>query len=128
MSSELDILVLYGLLVIVTIVIQVSLAVPQLGLPYLASPRDEGRKLHGTAARALRCLDNSVVAMALFAPAVLVLEAQVASTTASVLAAQIFLIARVAYLIIYLMGIPWLRTGIWAVGILATLYLYIIAL
>lgn len=128
MSSELSILALYGLLVIVTIVIQVMLALPQLGLPYLATPRDEGRKVHGTAARALRCLDNSVVAMALFAPAILILQAKGISTGTTILAAQIFLIARAAYLVIYLMGIPWLRTGVWAVGILATAYLYFLAI
>ncbi len=128
MSSELSILALYGLLVIVTIVIQVTLALPQLGLPYLASPRDEGRKTHGVAARALRCLDNSVVAMALFAPAVLILHARGISTGGTLLAAQIFLLARAAYVVIYLAGIPWLRTGIWGVGLVATLYLYFVAL
>ncbi len=128
MSSELSILALYGLLIAVTIVIQVVLALPQLGLSYLATPRDEGRKVHGTAARALRCLDNSVVAMALFAPAVLILQARGISTGGTLLAAQVFLIARAAYLVIYLAGIPWLRTGVWAAGLLATLYLYFLAL
>ncbi len=128
MSSELSILALYGLLVIITIVIQVTLALPQLGLPYLASPRDEGRKLDGVAARALRCLENSVVAMALFAPAVLILQARGISTGGTLLAAQIFLLARAAYVVIYLMGIPWLRTAIWGVGLVATLYLYLLAL
>lgn len=128
MSSELSILALYGLLVAVIIVIQVLLALPQLGLPYLATPRDEGRNVTGTAARALRCLDNSVVAMALFAPAILILQARGISTGTTLLAAQMFLIARAAYLVIYLMGIPWLRTGVWAIGLLATLYLYFLAL
>ncbi len=128
MSSELSILALYGLLVIITIVIQVLLAIPQVGLPYLATPRDEGRELTGTAGRALRCLDNSVVAMALFAPAILILDAKTGFTSTTLLMAQIFLLARVAYLVVYLAGIPWVRTGIWAVGLLATAYLYLLAL
>lgn len=128
MSSELSILALYGLLVVVVIVIQVMLALPQVGLPYLATPRDEGRQLHGTAGRAVRCLDNSVVAMALFAPAILILQAKGISTASTILAAQIFLLARAAYVVVYLMGIPWVRTGIWAIGLLATVYLYILAI
>jgi uncharacterized MAPEG superfamily protein len=128
MSSELSILALYGLLVIVVIVIQVLLAIPQVGLPYLATPRDEKRELEGTAGRSLRCLNNSVVAMALFAPAILILAVQGAFSSSTLLAAQIFLVARALYVVLYLTGIPWLRTGIWTVGLLATLYLYFLAL
>ena len=128
MSSELSILALYGVLVIATIVIQVLLAVPQVGLPYLASPRDDGRNLEGVPGRALRCVQNSVVAMALFAPAVLILQAKGGFTANSLLAAQIFLIARLIYVPLYLIGTPWLRTGIWMVGTLATLWLYAIAI
>jgi len=106
MSTELSILALYGFLIIVTIVIQVVLALPQLGLGDLATPRDEGRQVHSTAARAQRCLDNSVVAMALFAPAILILQAKGISTSATLLAAQIFLIARAAYLVIYRRASP----------------------
>ena len=128
MSSELSILALYGVLVIATIVVQALLAVPQVGLPYLASPRDDGRNLDGVPGRALRCVQNSVVAMALFAPAVLILQAKGGFTANSLLAAQIFLIARLIYVPLYLIGTPWLRTGIWMVGTLATLWLYAIAI
>ena len=100
----------------------------QFGLSYLATARDEGRELTGVAGRSLRALENSVVAMAMFAPAVLVLHALGISTGATLLAAQAFLVARVLYLAVYLAGIPWLRTLIWAVGALATLYLYFAAL
>ncbi len=128
MNSELSILVLYGLLVIITIGIQVLLALPQVGLPYLASSRDEGRVLTGAAGRAERALGNSVVAMALFAPAVLIVQALQINSASTLLAAQIFLIARLIYLPVYLAGIPWLRTAVWAVGLLATAWLYILAL
>jgi len=128
MNSELSILVLYGLLVIITIGIQVLLALPQVGLPYLASSRDEGRVLTGAAGRAERALGNSVVAMALFAPAVLIVQALQINSASTLLAAQVFLIARLIYLPVYLAGIPWLRTAVWAVGLLATAWLYILAL
>ncbi len=128
MSSELSILVLYGLLVIVIVLVQVLAAMAQVGLPMLAKPRDDMPPLSGVAGRLERALRNSVVAMALFAPAVLVLQAQGGFTAATLLAAQIFLIARVLYVIVYAAGTPWIRTLIWVCGFLATAWLYLAAL
>jgi len=128
MSSELSILALYGLLMVVIVLVHVLLALPQLGLPYLASPRDEGRRLTGVAGRGLRSVNNAAIAMALFAPAILILQARGGFTATTLLAAQIFLIARVAHWLIYLAGIPWLRTLVWLVGFLATAWLYLLAL
>lgn len=128
MSSELSILALYGLVVIVILLVQVLLALPQLGLPYLASARDDGRDVSGMAARAKRSLDNSIFAMALFAPAVLILAQKDAFTANSLLACQAFLIARILYAPIYWFGIPWLRTLAWTVGFAATALLYLMAL
>lgn len=127
MSSELNILALYGILVIVTIVIQVLLAIPQLGLQYLASARDDERAVDGVPGRALRCVQNSVVAMALLAPAILILDAKGNFTADTLFAAQIFLVVRLLYVPLYLVGTPWLRTGVWMVGALATLWLYLMA-
>jgi uncharacterized MAPEG superfamily protein len=128
MSSELTILALYGLLVLVTILVQVLLAMLQLGLPYLASPRDANWQPEGIAARMSRTVDNSVVAMALFAPAVLILAAQQAFTPMTLLTAQIFLAARAGYAVLYPLGIAYLRTLVWLVGFAATAWLYVNAL
>ncbi|QXT40475.1 MAPEG family protein [Gymnodinialimonas ceratoperidinii] len=128
MSDLLTILALYGLLVIVTIVAQVLAALPQVGLVTLARNRDDMPELTGLAGRMVRTVDNSVVAMALFAPAVLILTHQGEVAASALLAAQIFLLARVAYVVIYAAGIPWARTGVWMAGFLATLWLYLLAL
>ncbi|MGR3463470.1 MAPEG family protein [Limimaricola sp.] len=128
MSSELGILALYGLLVLVLIVIQVLFAMGQVGLARLAQPRDDMPRLSGVAGRMERCVANSVTAMALFAPAVLVLAAREGFGGGTLLAAQVFLIARAAYALLYPAGIPWARTAVWSLGFLATLYLYIAAL
>ncbi|MDR6264335.1 MAPEG family protein [Roseobacter sp. N2S] len=127
MTSELSILALYGLLVILVLVVQALFGAAQLGLPYLATARDEGRKLSGMGARVERSLNNSIVALALFAPAVLILTTTSATTANSLLAAQIFLIARVIYAPLYWFAIPWLRTAAWASGFIATIYLYLLA-
>ena len=128
MASELSILVLYGLLTVVVMLLHVLTATGQVGLAYLATPRDEKRELTGIAGRGFRCLQNSIVAMALFAPAVLVLAVKDAFSGTTLLAAQAFLVARVIYVVLYYMGIPWLRTLIWMVGFLATAWLYLQAM
>ena len=128
MSSELSILGVYGLVVIGTLILQVLLAAKEFGLMYLATARDDGRKQTGMGARSLRCLENSVVAMALFAPAVLLLAVQDAFSGVTLLCAQAFLVARVLYIGVYRAGIPWLRTILWTVGFLATAYMYLAAI
>lgn len=125
MSTELGVLGLYGLVVVATIVIEVLLAIPKLGFPYLLGPRDEARTLDGVAGRAARCAQNSIFALALFAPAALSVHVLGLSTASTVLAAQIFLAARVIYVPVYLAGVPLLRTGVWAVAALAVVYLYL---
>ena len=124
MSNELSILGLYGLVVFVTILIQVLTAQAQVGLAMLVKPRDDMPKLTGVAGRMERAQLNSIVAMALIAPAILILAHKGLSTSTTLLAAQIFLIARIAYVVVYAMGLPWARTLIWLAGFLATAFLY----
>lgn len=128
MSSELTILGLYGILIIVVILVEVLLALPQYGLPYLASARDENRPQEGMAGRATRTVLNCTIGMALFAPAILILALKDGFTATTLLCAQVFLIARVIYVVVYIAGIPWIRTLAFVAGLLATLYLYVLAL
>ena len=125
MGTELGILGLYGLVVIVTILIQAMAAQAQVGLEMLVKPRDDMPKLTGIAGRLERAQLNSIVAMALFAPAVLILQMKGLATPGTLLTAQVFLIARIAYVPIYAAGMPWVRSLIWVVGFLATAWLYI---
>ncbi len=127
LHSELDILALYGLLVCVTIVAQASGALVQLDMGYIMSSRDDGRTVTGMAARLDRALSNSVVAMALFAPAVLLLQAKSGFNATTLIAAQVFLAARVIYLPVYVFGIVGLRTLVWLAGFAATIALYFLS-
>ncbi|MGJ5621463.1 MAPEG family protein [Sulfitobacter sp. MF3-043] len=126
--TETTILAVYGLLVLLTLLLQVLGATRQLSMGYLMSSRDEGRSTTGMTARLERALDNSVVAMALFAPAILVLVALDRTSNASLLAANVFLIARIIYLPVYALGIPAIRTLAWLAGFAATAVLYVLAL
>ena len=126
--TELQILAAYGLLVLLTILLQVLGSMQTLSMGYLMSARDEPREVGRMTGRIRRALDNSVTAMALFAPAVLLLIVQDRTSDASLLAAQVFLIARIIYLPVYALGVPTVRTLAWLAGFAATVALYLLAL
>ncbi|MDH5798155.1 MAG: MAPEG family protein [Paracoccaceae bacterium] len=128
MSNELTMLAYSGLVVLLIILVHVLLAAASVGLAPLAGPRDDALDLSTGAARMKRAADNAIHALALFAPAVLILNAQGVSTTGTIMAAQIFLIVRILHPVIYYLGIPWLRTLVWLCGFLATAWLYLQAL
>ncbi len=125
--TETTILALYGLLVLFTLLLQVTGAMQQLSLGYLLSSRDEGLTVTGMTGRLERALNNSVTAMALFAPAVLILVATDQTSSNSWLAAMVFLIGRVIYLPAYAFKLTGLRTAAWVTGFAATLVLYFLA-
>jgi len=127
-ESELSILAVYGLFLAITIAAQASGVMAQLGIGYTLSARDETKSASGMTARIERAKNNSVVAMTLFAPAVLILAAKQAFDPTTLVSAQIFLIARLIYLPAYAFGITGLRTLTWIVGFTATISLYFLAL
>ena len=124
MTLEMTYLAMYGLVLIITILIQVLISASQHGLLKLLGNRENLSSV-GVAERAGKTVQNSVVAMALVAPAVLMLNLANLSTPGTILAIQLFLTARIAYAICFIVGINYLRTVIWIVGFLATAYLYI---
>ena len=126
--AETTVLILYGFLVIVTLLLQATGAMTQLGMGYLLSSRDENRTVSGIAGRLDRALNNSIVAMVLFAPAVLLITVTDKSTAQTVLAAQAFLLARVVYLPAYAFKLTGIRSLAWTVGLGATALLYFLAL
>jgi uncharacterized MAPEG superfamily protein len=125
---ETTVLILYGFLVIVTLLLQATGAMTQLGMGYLLSSRDENRTVSGIAGRLDRALNNSIVAMVLFAPAVLLIAVTDKSTAQTALAAQAFLLARVVYLPAYAFRLTGIRSLAWTVGLGATALLYFLAL
>lgn len=127
-ADELSILGLYGLFMALTLLAKVTGAATQLDMGYLLSSRDERRTLQGMTARLDRALNNSVVAMALFAPAILILALRDQFTAGTLLAAQVFLAVRVVYVPVYAFGVPVLRTFLWLAGFAATVLLYLMGL
>ena len=128
MSSELNILALYGLYTAIIFLAQVTGAMGQVGMGYLLSSRDEHRTLTGITGRLDRALTNSITAMALFAPVILILAVKNGFGSGTLTAAQAFLVARVLYVPAYGLGLTGVRTLLWLVGFAATVILYVMAL
>lgn len=126
--TELTLLAAYGILIIITLLLQVLGSMSTLSMGYMMSARDEPREVGKMTNRIKRALDNSIVAMTLFAPAILLLEVQDKTDANSLLAAQVFLVARIIYLPVYALGVPAIRTLAWTAGFAATAVLYFLAL
>jgi uncharacterized MAPEG superfamily protein len=71
--------------------------------------------------RARRAHLNAIENLAVFAPLVLVAAIVQVSTRATILSAQIYVVARIAHYVIYAAGVPVVRTIAFFVGVCATL-------
>ncbi len=92
------------------------------------NPRDQQASLTGIGKRALAAHHNSIEAFPLFGVGVaLALWAQADLNTITYLCAS-FVLARVAYLVCYWLDIHALRSTVWSVGFIASIWLMALAL
>ena len=128
MKPELMLLVWAVLLTVVQAVVAVQGAMMQVGLASLMGNREGMPDIRGWGGRAARAHRNMLENLVLFAA--LVLAAAIAGKTndMTLLGAQIFLYARIAYALVYLAGLPWVRTAAWGVSVvgLAMIFLQLI--
>ena len=125
MIPELQLVLFYALSVILMLVVQSYLATQQHGIKILAERR-EHITLTGIAGRSDRAVKNSIVSLVFVLPAVMALASIGQSSTGTVIALQIFLVARILYFIAYLLSITWVRSCLWWVGTICIFYLYAI--
>jgi uncharacterized MAPEG superfamily protein len=71
--------------------------------------------------RARRAHMNAIANLASFAPIVLVAAAAGVSTPATVLAAKVYVLARIGHYVVYVIGIPVIRTVMFLLGLAAAL-------
>ena len=117
MPIELQMLVWSAALALVQMLVAVVGAQGQLGLPMLAGNRDVMPPVTGWAGRARRAHINMLESLVIFAALVLVAHATGETNERTALGAQLFFWGRAAYAIVYVAGIPWLRTLVWAVSV-----------
>jgi uncharacterized MAPEG superfamily protein len=118
MSPDLTYLLYSTILCFVQVLIAASGANTQVGLMTLAGNREALPNMVGWAGRARRAHLNMIENFVLFAALVLIAAVAGKANATTAMGATIFFWARLAYAVIYLIGIPWLRTLAWFVGVI----------
>lgn len=125
MSLELQLLVWSVALAFVQMLLAVLAAMQQVGLPKLAGNRDDLPPIESWGGRAARAHRNMLESLVLFAALVLTAHVAGRSNSMTALGAHLFFWARLAYAVIYVAGIPWLRTGVWTLSVLGLLLIFL---
>ena len=102
----------------------VSGATLQVGLPALAGNREGLPAFTGWAGRANRAHHNMLESLVLFAALVLIAVVSGRTNSTTLLGAQLFVWARLAYAVVYVAGIPWLRTLVWLVSVVGMILIF----
>jgi uncharacterized MAPEG superfamily protein len=124
MKPELMLLVWAVGLTVVQMLIAVVGAILQVGLPTLAANRETVGEFKGWVGRAVRAHRNMLENLILFAALILVAAVAGKSNDTIVMGAQIFFWARVVYALVYLIGIPWLRTLTWGASMVGLVMIF----
>lgn len=125
MALELTLLVWATGLTVLQAVVAVLGAVPKAGLARLAGNREDLPAMEGWAGRAQRAHRNMLESLVLFAALVLVAQAAGKLNEMTALGAQVFFWSRLAYAVIYVIGIPWLRTAVWGASIVGLAIIFL---
>jgi uncharacterized MAPEG superfamily protein len=125
MKPELTLLVWSVALAFVQVLIAVQGGMMQVGLPALAGNREPQPEFTGWAGRAQRAQRNMIENLLPFGALVLVAVVAGKTNANTLLGAQLFFWARVAYAGVYIAGIPWLRTGVWFASVIGMILIFL---
>jgi uncharacterized MAPEG superfamily protein len=118
MGPELKYLLFSVVLTFAQVLIAAAAANQVVGLTALAGNRDDLPALGGFAGRAKRAHLNMLENLVLFSALVLIAVVAQKTNSTTAMGAMIFFWARLVYAVIYLVGIPWLRTVAWFVSVI----------
>ena len=118
MSPDLKYLLFSTILTFVQVLVAAMGANQAVGLNTLAGNREGLGEIPGWAGRAKRAHLNMIENMVLFTALVLIAAAAGKANAMTAMGAMIFFWARVAYAVIYVAGIAWLRTLVWFVSVI----------
>lgn len=125
MKPELMLLAWAAALAFAQLLVAVTGATLQVGLPALAGNREGLPAITGWAGRAYRAHHNMLESLVLFAVLVLLVFLAQKTNNMTLLGAQLFFWARLAYAVIYVAGIPWLRTAAWFVSVIGLILIFL---
>jgi uncharacterized MAPEG superfamily protein len=118
MGPELKYLLFSTVLAFVQVLIAAAASNQVVGLPTLAGNRDNLPTFTGFAGRAKRAHLNMIENLVLFSALVLIAVVAQKTNPTTALGAAIFFWARLVYALVYLIGVPWLRTVVWFVSVI----------
>lgn len=122
MPVEIQMLAWSVLLGVAQLFLAAALMTRQRGLKWNASARDgDPEPLTGVAGRADRAMHNFLETFPFFAAAALAVVATGSGDATTALGAQLWFWARVVYVPLYLAGIPYVRSMVWALALLGML-------
>ena len=122
---ELSLLIWTAALTILQMLVSALGSISQIGLTTLAGNRDNLTETTGWASRAQRAHRNMLESIAVFAILVMSAHHLNISNDMTVLGAQLFFWGRVAFSIIYIAGIPWVRTAAWGVSLVGIILIFL---
>jgi len=125
MKPELMLLAWAVVLTLIQMLVAASGAASQYGVMPLFGNREGLAPLAGWAGRAQRAHRNMLENLVLFAALVLIATVAGKTNSTTLLGAQLFFWARAAYAVIYLAGIPYLRTAAWLVSIVGLVLIFL---
>ena len=125
MSPDLKILVWTVVLTFIEMVVAVLFANEQLGLGMLAGNREGLPELTSFAGRAQRAHRNMLESLPLFIALVLVAQIAGKTNSATLTGAELFFWGRLAHWLIYIIGVPWLRTLAWVVSVIGLITVFL---
>lgn len=125
MQAELVWLLWAVVLTFVQMLVAVSGATLQVGLPMLAGNREAVPAFGGWVGRAQRAHHNMLESVVLCAALVLIAVVTNKTNSMTLLGAQLFFWARLAYAAVYVAGIPWLRTAVWLVSVIGLILIFV---
>ena len=125
MKPELSWLVWAVALAFVQVLIAVTGAFTQVGLMKLVGNREDMPKLTGWVGRAERAHLNMMINLVLFASLELAVAVLGKGNATTMLGAELFFWCRLAYAVIYLAGLPWLRTLSWVGSIIGLVLIFL---
>ena len=118
MSIEITLLAVVLVLALVQILWAAQARTSELGLKWNAGPRDGETPPPGPlAGRLMRAQSNLFETLPLFIGAVLAAHITDATGELTALGAQLYVFGRIVYLPLYVFGVPYLRSAVWAVSV-----------
>jgi len=105
-----------GLLLILTL-LQGTRNVILLGLPTAAGNQHDMVPWTGWNDRLNRAIKNLIESIAIFAPIVIAIQMLGLNDELTVFGAQLFVFARIIHVFVYTLGVTWVRTAAWFLGV-----------